>query len=298
MKKDFKKRIKLTQKDYDRMWGEVGPYSQVNIKEQIRILDDSISRVFLVVEAEINPFTFEYVKKGREQFINDEAVLQLLDYAEYRGKFGYVVGAGEVELSDEESRKFAKKQADATTRTLIRMHKFVMEELKLRKENKFGVIKDEGPLVWNDKMGSIEVDSELWDSETLIGGPAGILNNKMRYYIVLAHSKKFTFKSASARIFAVTLKKISTDFKIDVEECESFMEYALMTVLIPFDIAPSDFIDTVINESNKENNIPIFQKDYFMTNVKRPTPEQITTFLKQLPLDKDIQMKGKEVNHH
>ena len=81
---------KLTQKDYKRMWGEDGPYSQVRLCEETRILDDSISRVFLVVEAEINPFTFEYVQKHRTRFADDEAVMQLLNHAENRGKFGYV----------------------------------------------------------------------------------------------------------------------------------------------------------------------------------------------------------------
>ena len=115
------------------MWGEDGPYSQVRLCEEARILDDSVSRVFLVVEAEINPFTFEYVKKNRQKFVGDEPVLQLLDHAEYRGKFGYVVSAGEVGLQDEESRQFARKRADMTIQTLIRMHVFVMDECGLRR---------------------------------------------------------------------------------------------------------------------------------------------------------------------
>ena len=85
MKKDKKINKKLTPKDYERMWGKNGPYSQVRLCEETRILDDSVSRVFLVVEAEINPFTFEYVQKHRQRFANDESVLQLLDHAEYRG---------------------------------------------------------------------------------------------------------------------------------------------------------------------------------------------------------------------
>src|SRR3990167_7497630 len=98
--KNAYKSPKLTPKDFERMWGEDGPYSQVRLSEEIRILDDSVSRVFLVVEAEINPFTFEYVRQHRQKFAHDQAILTLLDHAEYRGQFGYVVGAGEVELSD------------------------------------------------------------------------------------------------------------------------------------------------------------------------------------------------------
>lgn len=134
MKKDQKG---LTQKDYDQMWGEDGPYSQVRLCEETRILDDSVSRVFLVVEAEINPFTFECIQRHRQQFADDEPVTQLLDHAEYRGKFGYVVSAGEVELRDEASRRFARKQADMTIHTLIRMHAFVIEKYDLRQQGNF-----------------------------------------------------------------------------------------------------------------------------------------------------------------
>src|SRR3989338_9611688 len=117
MKKDQKINKKLTPKNYEQMWGEDGPYSQVRLCEETRILDDSVSRVFLVVEAEINPFTFKYVQKHRQQFVGDESVLQLLDHAEDRGKFGYVVSAGEVEFQDEEAVLFARKQTDATIQT-------------------------------------------------------------------------------------------------------------------------------------------------------------------------------------
>ena len=113
---------KLTQRDYDRMWGEDGPYSQVRLCEETRILDDSISRVFLVVEAEINPFTFEYIQKNRKKFENDEIINQLLDHAEYRGKFGYVVSAGEVELRDKESHDFARFAEPRFERVAIRFH--------------------------------------------------------------------------------------------------------------------------------------------------------------------------------
>ncbi|MDO8594082.1 MAG: hypothetical protein Q7R93_01020 [bacterium] len=129
MKKDQKK---LTQKDYERMWGEGGPYSQVRLCEETRILDDSISRIFLVVEAEINPFTFECIQEHRKRFADDEPVTQLLDHAEYRGEFGYVVSAGEIELRGEESKRFMRKQADMTIQTLIRMHAFVIEKYNLR----------------------------------------------------------------------------------------------------------------------------------------------------------------------
>lgn len=295
MKKDQKIPGKLAPKDYERMWGEDGPYSQVRLCEETRILDDSISRVFLVVEAEINPFTFECVKRHREHFVNDEPVIQLLDHAEYRGKFGYVVSAGEVELRGEESKRFARKQADMTIQTLIRIHTFVIEKYNLRQSGNFGVIEDEVShdrrLIWNEGTGQVEEDDGgLWDSETLVGGPAGVRNNKMRFFIVLAFEKNFEFRKEAATVLAKTLKRIAKNFQVEIEDCESFKEYLLIAALLPFGIAPSDFIEATLDACNGMGKKPIFEKDYLVTNAKRPSPEQIAVFLRQLPLDRDIEM--------
>ncbi|MBI3020062.1 MAG: hypothetical protein HYY60_01930 [Parcubacteria group bacterium] len=293
MKKDEGAKKKLIKKDFERMWGEDGPYSQVRLCEETRILDDSVSRVFLVVEAEINPFTFEYVRNCREHFTDDEPVLQLLDHAEYRGKFGYVVSAGEVELRDEESRAFARKQADMTTKMLIRMHAFVMDEYDLRRDEKYGIVESgaspDSRYIWNQKTGRMEpAESELWERDALIGSPAGIRNNKMRFFIMLAFDKNADFSKTSVVTFAKTLKQISARFTVEIEEAESFQEHVLITALIPFDVAPAAFIESVLDGCRATIKKPLFQKDYFVTNVKRPTSEQIMSFLKQLPLSGDI----------
>lgn len=295
MKNNRKVQKILTQKEYAKMWGEDGPYSQVRLSEEIRILDDSISRVFLVVEVEINPFTFERIEKNRQKFLEDEAVLQILNYAEDRGKFGYVVSAGEVELCDESSRRWARKQADMTTETLIRMHRFVIDEFGLEKSNDFGVFHDSissgEKFIWNENKGGVEVvDEGLWSTETLIGSSSGVKDNKMRYFIVLAFEKKFTLKKVSASTFAKKLSTTSDRFGVDIEDVETFQEYMLMTALIPFIVAPGEFVESVLGESGETDKKLLFQKDYLITNVKKPTQEEIISFLQQLPLDKDIQL--------
>ncbi len=298
MKNDNKQQKKLTQTDYKKMWGEDGPYSQVRLSEETRILDDSISRVFLVVEAEINPFTFEYIKKNRKQFLDDEPILQLLDHAENRDKFGYVVSAGEIELQDEESKRFARKQADMTIQTLIRMHTFVIKECGIQKESTFGIIRDtisdDRNFVWNEKAGVVDmVEDQLWESESLIGSSSGGKNNKMRFFIVCVFEKNFNFKKQSAISFIKTLRAISTRIKVEIEDAEAFHEYVLITALLSFDAVPAEFIESLVDECAVKGK-PIFQKDYFVTNVKKPTQQEILTFLKQLPLDRDIRMKFKE----
>jgi hypothetical protein len=138
---------KLTQKDFKDMWGDEGPYSEVRLCEETRILDERISRIFLVVEANINPFTFEYVEEHREKFKDDKPVLQLLDHAVYvEDNYGYLVSAGQMEMIDMESHVFARQQAEMTIATLIRMHEFVMEEHGLDKDRfKWNKISDVSP---------------------------------------------------------------------------------------------------------------------------------------------------------
>lgn len=123
--------MKLTQKQRDALWGGTGPYSQTNLILQTRILDNSISRIFLVVEADINPLTYELVKKHRAQFADDPKILQLLDHTEYRGQeFGYVISAFEAEYKNDSVMREAQERLKYTIETLIKMHEFVMGLIK------------------------------------------------------------------------------------------------------------------------------------------------------------------------
>ena len=124
--------MKLTKKQIDGFWGETGPYSEVNLIKQVRILDDRISRVFLVVEVNINPTTFEMVLKNRDnaEFRNDVMIQQLLDTAEYRDPdFGYVSRAFEAKYINEEILLKAGNHRKYCEETIIKMHKFIMNEI-------------------------------------------------------------------------------------------------------------------------------------------------------------------------
>lgn len=125
--------MKITKKQRDKLWGETGPYSQANLTIQTRILDDKISRVFLVVEAEINPLTYEIVEQNRSKFKDDIMIQQLLDHAEYRGfEFGYVVSAFEGEFTDKDVWNEAQIRLKYTEDNLIKMHKFAMDLLDIK----------------------------------------------------------------------------------------------------------------------------------------------------------------------
>ena len=78
--------MKLTQKQRDKLWGEDGPYSEVHLIIETRILNDREARKFVIVELNINPLSFEILKKNRKQFKDDLLIQELIDHAEYRGQ--------------------------------------------------------------------------------------------------------------------------------------------------------------------------------------------------------------------
>jgi hypothetical protein len=130
--------MKLTKKQRDKLWGETGPYSQVNLKIENRILDDSLSRVFVIVEMEINPYTFEVVEKNREKFNKNKMIQMFLDNSEFQGEgYGYISHVYQAELMQEgdmhindKPLKIAHEVLAVAQQGIIDMHKFVMDLLK------------------------------------------------------------------------------------------------------------------------------------------------------------------------
>ena len=124
--------MKLTQKQRDKLWGEDGPYSEVHLIIETRILDDREARKFVIIELNINPLSYEILKKNRKQFKDDLVIQELIDHAEYRNQsFGYVVCAFINEYEDATVLIEAEKHVEYLKKALIRIHKFVMDYLYL-----------------------------------------------------------------------------------------------------------------------------------------------------------------------
>ena len=122
--------MKLSQIQSDKLWGEDGPYSEVHLIIETRILDDKETRKFIIVEQNINPLSFEIIKKNSDKFKNDTPIMQLLEHAEYRGqKFGYVVCAFMKEYRESGDLIEGQECVDFSKEMLIRIHKFVMSYL-------------------------------------------------------------------------------------------------------------------------------------------------------------------------
>ena len=116
----------LTRQEIDGLWGEGGPYSQVQVIREIRILDDSISRVFHHVTANINPTTYKALNK-RMGKIRDQEILVCLAEAEFISPDeGYQWTAyGESSESPRDANRIARRVVDVVSR----MHRLVMQEL-------------------------------------------------------------------------------------------------------------------------------------------------------------------------
>jgi hypothetical protein len=132
------------------------------------------------------------------------------------------------------------------------------------------------------------------NGKAIIGSRAGVQDGKMRFFIVLPLEKDFVFKKGSLKALTGTLDKTLEDFRVTIENCEAFFEYILLTVLLPMDVPPGDFVAATIRGCNSLAKKSMFQKDYLITNTKEPSPRQIMSFLGNLPLHKDKKLDLKD----
>jgi hypothetical protein len=136
MPKKSGKTIKNDHSLADKLWGGTGPYSQVRTTFETRIIDDKISRVFVTVEVDMNPATFEFVQAHRDLFKKDVIVLEFLDHADYRGQnFGYVSSAFSQELIGPETIEQAKVHEEYCIKMVLKLHRLVMAALLSKKSN-------------------------------------------------------------------------------------------------------------------------------------------------------------------
>ena len=116
----------LTPQEATGLWGDGGPYSQVQVVREIRILDNSVSRTFYRVTANINPTSFQIMKKLKGQ-IRDEVILGCLAQAKFTSREEGYVWHVYGEPSDRPHA--ANRVAKLATAAIIHMHQLVMQEL-------------------------------------------------------------------------------------------------------------------------------------------------------------------------
>lgn len=310
-KKDTKE---LTPKDFERLWGKDGPYSEVNLLEQTRVLDDSVSRVFFVVEAVVNPFTIEYIRKHRKAFERDEPVLQLIDHAEERGIYGYVASAGEVERDMPGAREFAQRQATMSTEAIIRMHAFILDAFGLKelknaeeeemrkaakafratmkkekKENKKEKNKKSN-LVWDEHAGVVVPEDEAFAG--VIGELELDAVERSKYVsYVLPLGKDFDFSKEGAMIFGSALVEASETFHVKLDEGNAEQDYALVCVYMSADTDPNIFINMVTDICDAEIEGEMFGNDIWVAEGQKPGIDEIRSFIALFGYEQDDEKK-------
>lgn len=127
--------MNLSDKQMAELWGDGGPYSEAKMIIENRILDDSITRICLAVEANINPTTYKIIKNNLEDFSDDSIIEALIDTAIYQGKEnGYLLTAFSIKFftrdKNDDIMKEAEKKLEETNEAIIKMHKYVLEKIE------------------------------------------------------------------------------------------------------------------------------------------------------------------------
>lgn len=131
IKPRYKRKLLLNKEQRKNIWGESGPYSEAYFIIETRILDDTISRVFLEVEVSISPLTFEFIEKHKEQFKDNQRIRNILEYAAYTDEaHGYKASLFSVPYGPD-LLETANKVLQETEEAIITMHKFVMNHFDI-----------------------------------------------------------------------------------------------------------------------------------------------------------------------
>ncbi len=118
----------LTREQMVGLWGDGGPYSHVHVIREIRILDDSTSRTFYYVRANVNPTTYAALKAMETQIEDAEIQAFLKDSTFVSEEEGYEWHVfGQPALTPRKANRIAENVTEA----IVRMHRLVMDTLEI-----------------------------------------------------------------------------------------------------------------------------------------------------------------------
>ncbi len=124
-------------------------------------------------------------------------------------------------------------------------------------------------------------ENNLFDNKTLIGTRAGGKNGKLRFYFIFTPAHDMEFSKGLAARFRLAAKKIAGQYDCDLEEMEIEKDYALITILIPFNVAPGRFGDKILKTIGKGRE-KLIRNHYFSGNVSKPGLGEIKDYLAYL----------------
>jgi hypothetical protein len=105
-------------------------------------------------------------------------------------------------------------------------------------------------------------------------------DNKLRYSFVVSSKDGLPFSETHRNTLKRGFEKISHKYNSEIEEINFGATYAMIGILIPMDVAVGEVIEEGISECNKMSEF--LSPDYYVTNVKKPTPEEISKYLEEI----------------
>ena len=125
------------------------------------------------------------------------------------------------------------------------------------------------------------LESDLLEMEggflsTGLGGK----DNKFRYYFIVSSKGGLAFPETHRDTLKKGFETISQKYNSEIEEINFEINYAMIGIFIPMDVAVGDVIEEGISECNKMNEFLICH--YYVTNVKKPTSEEISKYLEEI----------------
>lgn len=125
------------------------------------------------------------------------------------------------------------------------------------------------------------LESALLEEEGgFISTGLGGKDNKLRYYFIVSSKGGLTFSESHRATLKRGFETISQKYNSEIEGINFESNYAMIGILIPMDAAVGDVIEEGISECNKMEKFLFFH--YYVTNVKKPTNEEILEYLQQI----------------
>lgn len=119
--------------------------------------------------------------------------------------------------------------------------------------------------------------SELFnEGEIHIGSLSGTKGDKMRFYFMFKTLDGETVDEEAADFLEKVLLEGADYFGGEMEKLEFGKTFAIISILLPFDVAPADFAQAAINIGNR--NGFLWHGDYYVNNTHHPKTKDIRNF--------------------
>ncbi len=120
----------------------------------------------------------------------------------------------------------------------------------------------------------------LREESGFISTGLGGKDNKLRYYFIVSSKDGLPLSEPLRNTLKRGFEKISHKYKSEIEEINFEANNGMIGILIPMGVAVGEVIEGGISECNKTSEF--LSPDYYVTNVKKPTPEEISMYLDEI----------------